>query len=246
MNEATFNIGPGGEMTLDAWLRGGSPHALVVQLPAIRGVGEDEFLLYVAEARRKCCGYKDSLRRHFISRRFGIDGTPSDADALLCEASLVAEITDEFYGVDAIDLTEWLHAPMSGERWHSLVRHIQSSPHTDFVLLARSSFENDVDKLARVIGGMGCMPVEQIRLYPPSGEMLASRMAAEASGSIDGATGLASSLFVAMQEVGSIPNYILAKELGLQAENWVRRGVDPKQAVTAVFEGKGMRFGYQI
>ena len=240
MSDYFFNIGPIGEMTLDMWLEGPSPRCLVVQLPTTHCVGEEEFLLYVATKRHEVRGFKDALNRHFISRRFGAFEAAGDVDAFFDEARRAAEITDQFYGVDAIDMTEWLSVPMKGERWHGLARYIQTSLYTDFVFIVRTDLESEVERLAHAITGMGYLIAECIQLYPPTGDMLAGFMAKEAGGCLDGTVEQARGLFEGMRQSGFVPNYTLARDLAHRAKSAIGRGLDPATAVETAFASVGL------
>ena len=92
MNGNLYNIGPLGEIVMETWLDGPSPQCLVVKLPTMRRVGEDEFLLDLAKERYRRRGFRDAFGRHFISRRFALEGTSWDAEAFLGQAREVAEI----------------------------------------------------------------------------------------------------------------------------------------------------------
>lgn len=240
--QPVYNIGPSGELTLDAWLVGPTPQCLVVSLPTTRAIGEDEFLLDLARYRCAERGFKDSLSRHFISRRFGVEGSPQEAEAFLDQARIAAEITDDFLGVDALDLTDWLSVRMAGERWHSFIRYMQTSPGTDFVLLVRTKSKERVEAVARTIAQSGCLMADVIELYAPTGKMLAQSMTKHAAlppTSLEAAA----SAFESMRALGMEPNYVLARDLALRVSNELRRGLGGEEAVIAAFTSRGITFG---
>ncbi len=235
-----YNLGPAGEIDLEMWLEGPSARCLFVQLPVTRRIGEEEFLLDLARRRKERRGFRDAIGRHFVSRRFGVEGSALDAAAMFAQARVAAEVTDEFYGVDAIDLTEWVGMPKMGERWQAFVRHIQTSPHTDFVFLVRTCNDNNVADLASVITGTGYLIADTIKLYPPTGEMLAEAFVDAATEDLEDGFDRAREMFDSLLASGAEPNYTLALDLAGRASVEARRGLEPEGAVTAAFASRGI------
>ena len=240
---AAYNIGPISAMTLDAWLEGPSPQCLVVRLPATRAIGEDDFLLDVARRRCGQRGFKDSLGRHFISRRFSASGSSQEAEAFLDQARAAAEITDDFMGLDALDMTEWLAVRMAGERWQAFIRYLQTSPATDFVLLARTTSEERIEALVRTVSQGGCLMTDVVELYAPTGQMLAqymTRCAALPAGLAE----KAADAFESLRAQGAEPNYVLARDIALRVAGELKRGLAETDALVAAFSSRGITFGY--
>ena len=84
---------------------------------------------------------------------------------------------------------------MKGECWYYLMQHIQSSPYTDCIFLARTGSRACAERFTHSISRIRYLIVNRVHLYPPTSNVLAERMGEAASVSIDDALGLASLLF---------------------------------------------------
>ena len=151
--------------------------ALLIQLPQHGDIGEDALIAKLAASVyeknvRNGIHRADSHRRHFAHRNFPYAGSPSDVERFRDELEDSAEITNEFYGVDCIDLTGWVGADPSKGGWDTLVHHVQAHPHVDFVFTARCSEKRLADRLAKLLSVSSGIPVEVIALLPPKPVML--------------------------------------------------------------------------
>lgn len=173
-----YNISDGDRDLLSLWKEALDAPALFIQLPRHGDVGEDALISELADATyeknvRNGVHRADSCRRHFAYRNFPYAGSPSDVERFRDELEDRAEVTNEFYGVDCIDLSGWVGMDSSKGGWDTLIHHIQLHPHVDFVFTVRCPERRHADRLASLISVSCGIPVETVALLPPTPEMLA-------------------------------------------------------------------------
>lgn len=176
--EAIYNVSDSDQSLLSLWTEALDAPALLLQLPKHGDVGEDTLIAELAAATyeknvRNGIHRADSRRRHFAHRNFPYAGNPSDVERFRDELEDCAEVTNEFYGVDCIDLTGWIDADHAKGGWDTLVHHVQSHPQVDFVFTARCPEKRHADRLANLISVSCGIPIETVVMLPPTPAMLA-------------------------------------------------------------------------
>lgn len=168
---------------LETWMESSGAPALFLSIPGHGSVGENALVEEIAEAvyrRNVACGIhrEDSRSRHFASRSFPYSCSPSDMSRFRDELDERSEVTDEFFGVDHIDLTAWAGRSAARDEWEALVQHVQSHPGATFVFSARCPNQQAV-KLANHVRLTCRIPVEIVRLLPPTKELLVAETLGE-------------------------------------------------------------------
>lgn len=163
---------------LKTWMESHGAPALFLSIPGHGNVGEQALVREIAEAvysRNVACGIhrEDSRSRHFASRSFPYSCSPSDLSRFRDELDERSEVTDDFFGVDHIDLTAWVGRGAARDEWEELVQHVQSHPHATFVFTARC-YNPQAIKLANHVSLTCSIPIETLRLLPPTQELLAA------------------------------------------------------------------------
>ncbi|WP_455139896.1 hypothetical protein [Thermophilibacter sp.] len=174
----SYNISDKDWNLLSSWAEALDAPALFLRLPGHGDVGEDALIAELADMtyeKNVSNGVHraDSRRRHFARRNFPYAGSPSDVERFRDELEGRAEVTNDFHGVDCIDLTGWVGADPSKGGWDALVHHVQAHPHVDFVFTARCSERRHADRLVSLISVSCGVPVEPISMLPPTPVMLA-------------------------------------------------------------------------
>ena len=162
--------------SIEAWKRSADhrPDILIVA-PALRDVGEQQLIRELALASYQVQGFADSHARHFLSRTFPLRAEKRQYAQFMDEAFDVAEITNGFFGVDNIDLSEWAGAEMElgGTAWRTLTNYVLDHPETDFVFTVFADTPRAADPIVRSIRESCGIAVEVIELEYPNAQMLA-------------------------------------------------------------------------
>ena len=210
---------------LDAWTEVADPPALFLHVPGHGDVGERELMADLADAvyRRNISRgihKEDSRCRHFVTRNFPYGANPGDVAFFMNELGNACSVTNEFFGVDCIDLTSWVGKNPSKGGWETLVHHVQAHPDADFVFFAQCT-EPQASKLADQIRLTCGIPLEIVKLLPPEQNMLV----AETIGSRgdEPVVALLSSWFSNLSESDLEISYALPRALAARA--WML-GVD--------------------
>lgn len=173
--------------SLEVWKHGDLRPDLFVVAPSIRDVGENELIRELAQASYELQGFCDSKRRHFIARSFVRGGSEARYAQFVDEPFDASEITDGFYGVDVIDLTEWVGTTPANDMgdWRRLVDYVTDHPETDFVFLAYADDPKAIDPLVRAIRESCAIAVEVVELAHPTKEALARSFLGSCNGEYD-------------------------------------------------------------
>lgn len=255
MNERC-NVSNGDRALLSLWVDALHAPALFIQLPRHGDVGEDALISELVDATyeknvRNGVHRADSRRRHFAHRNFPYTGSPSDIERFRDELENRAEVTNDFYGVDCIDLTGWVGVDCSKGGWDTLVHHVQSHPHVDFVFTARCPERRHADRLASLISVSCGIPIETVELLPPTPEMLAESIFDEEKDTAPGYDALVAwfeSLETDSLEISyAIPRSVAAKARMLGTDLSDPKGVEELlggYGTTVVGLYKTSRFGF--
>ena len=173
-----YNISERDRSLLEAWICTTDAPALFLRLPEHGNVGEKSLITSLASAVydknvRLGIHRADSPRRHFVCRNFPYNGSRPDVERFRDELELCAEVTNTFYGVDCIDLSEWVGSDSAKGGWSVLSHHVQAHHGVDFVFMARCSDIHRFDRLASLVQTTCGIPVETIQLLAPTAEMIA-------------------------------------------------------------------------
>lgn len=226
------------QMSLDGWMKGGSTHPdILIIAPVIRDVGEQQLIDQLVDAVYSMNGFHDVKRRHVMSRVFPAKGTPKDYDEFLDRPFEVSEITDEFFGIDDIDLSTWADVNVEDhDTWRYLVSHVVSHPETDFVFRV---YTDDVDKACQ-LGRRICqdtgIALEIVQLSLPTPEQLADEFAKESRGEFRELADDVLGGFVSLQEKGKAMNYNFARSLASYALHLLALSDDKQVALNDAFE----------
>ena len=162
--------------SLDAWMisQYARPDIFVVA-PPVRDVGEQQLIEELAQASYRLSGRHDAKRRHFLERPFLSHAPLEEYQRFLDEAFATSEITDEFYGVDNIDLTSWVGEDIGllAEAWAYLVTHVNAHPETDFVFCVYTDEVEAARNIARRIVCDTGLALEWVELSYPGASSLA-------------------------------------------------------------------------
>lgn len=253
---AEFNIADEDHTLLDNWCALIGAPALLLNVPEHGNVGEAELINHLASAvydKNVHCGLHrhDSRQRHFASRNFPYGGSESDYARFKDELEDSAEVTNEFYGIDHIDLTQWVGKDPSRGPWQTLVHHVQSHSTVDFVFSARCAKDAQALKLVDLLRSTCGVPVETVNLLAPTPTMLAGAVlgAMEMSPGFD----CLDAWFADLGRTGVELNYVLAHSLSAkarilgidlsvedEAERFLAAGYG--DAVTGLYEKKRLGF----
>ena len=215
-----FNISKEDAERIDTWSSIVSAPALFLHIPEHGNVGESELVAYLAgRVYEKNVGLgmhrRDSRQRHFASRNFPYGGGEADYIRFRDELEDSAEVSNDFYGIDNVDLTTWVGKDPSKGCWDALVHHVQEHPTVDFVFSARSAEDGQASKLADLVRTTCGVPVEEVALLPPTPEMLARSTFADAE-SAPGYDRLVA-WYRDLGDAGVELNYALARSLSAKA-----------------------------
>lgn len=152
--------------------------AIVLQVPSYGNVGEDDFLGDLCElvyAKNVGAGFhrEDSMRRHYSRCSLPFEGLLDDY-RLFDDALIGANpFSDDFYGLDVIEMTEWVGKTHSGPGWAHLKRHVTLYRDTaDFLFMAKSDDSGKVQVLCESLCD-GCgLSVELVSIARPTPEMI--------------------------------------------------------------------------
>lgn len=171
-----YSVPEESSLSIQAWMESEvmRPDIFIIA-PEIKDVGEQQLIQDLARASYERQGLRDSRARHFLSRAFPFTDSEVAYARFLDEAFDTAEISDEFYGVDNIDLTAWMDIGPNQrpETWRQLTDYVLDHPETDFVF---TCFTDDPHKADSIISSLreSCgIAVEVIELDYPDASMLA-------------------------------------------------------------------------
>lgn len=206
-------------LSLEAWMIGDLRPDLFVVAPSIRDVGERELIRELAQASYSQQGFRDSPRRHFISRTFPRQGSEARYAQFVDEPFDVSEITDGFFGVDVIDLTEWLDANLAAEftTWRRLTDYVIDHPETDFVFIAYTDDAREADPLVRAIRETCAIGIEVVRLDYPSVESLTASFYSQCPGKYLGLEDYVRERISQLCAHGRRPNHSFIKSCALSS-----------------------------
>lgn len=204
----------------------------------IREVGERELIEELAEASYEVQGFRDARRRHFVSRAFPFAGSEAAYARFADRAFDVSEVTDGFYGVDNIDLTEWVGRSLSYERsrWQRLLTHVSDHPETDFVFLAYTRKEEEVHKLVESISSNCGIAIAIVRLDYPTVEGMARAFVAYSPDLFGPHEGYVAERISSMREMGWRLGYASVRSSALSAIYETSMGSEVRSAINAVFD----------
>lgn len=224
--------------SLDTWMRNEStrPDILIIA-PTIRDVGEQQLVAELADAVYQLGGFRDLRRRHVMSRNFPALGTDLDYQRFLDQAFEVSEITDEFFGVDSIDLSSWIDADEeSDDTWRILVSHISSHPETDFVFRVYTDSRDRAMALARRILQDTGIALETVELSLPTAEQLAGEFLAHGKGEFNELESDILARFVSLREENKAMNYGFARSIAAYALHLLSLSDEKRDVVEDAFE----------
>lgn len=232
-----YEVSPETLASIRAWRRSAIRPDLFVMAP-MREVGERELVEELAEASYAAQGFRDSRERHFISRAFPHKGSEHTYARFSDQPHDVSEITDGFYGVDCVDLTEWVGRSLSreGSDWPRLLTHVSEHPETDFVFLAYTEDEQAVSKLMRSLSSNCGIAVELVKLFQPSAARLAAEFVSQGPESFGSCAEYIQERYEEMAELGWHVSLASARASALSALHETSIVGDAREAVRAVFD----------
>lgn len=232
-----YSSSPETMKSLSVWRKSSVRPDLFIMAP-IREVGERELIDELAEASYKVQGFQDAKRRHFVSRTFPFAGSEAAYARFADQAFDVSEITDGFYGVDNIDLTEWVGKSLSSERskWQRLLTHVSEHPETDFVFLAYTSKEDGVRKLIDSISASCGIAIALVKLDYPTVESMARAFVAHAPALFERHEEHVMERILSMREMGWRLGYASVRSSALSAIYESSLSDDVESAIDVVFD----------
>ena len=157
---------------LGLWPETNPRPALVLTIPSIRDVGEEDLIGELASRSYSESGFHDSPHRHFMSRNYPYGGSNEDYSRFVDDPVHVAEITSGFTGVDCIDLTSWLGEDLGLPAWERFLGHIRSWTDSSFLFKAYTDLPVKVDPLVKsIVSGCG-IAVYRVDMAIPKPEQL--------------------------------------------------------------------------
>ena len=226
------------QRSIDTWLNSASARPdIFIVAPSIRDVGEQRLIEQLADASYRLGKYEDLRRRHFILRSFSSMGSEDYYARFLDETFATAEITDEFYGVDAIDLTQWLHKEFDQAQspWHYLIAHITAHPETDFVFIAYTDEPEEAMRIAGRITIDTGIGLQTIQLKSPNAHLLASEFLQQSEGEFSHHDAYIGEQFDALASRGMQMNYGFARSCALYALHQLSVYDDKDKALAKAF-----------
>lgn len=224
--------------SLDTWKRGDLRPDIFIIAPSIRDVGERELIRELARASYELQGFCDSPRRHFISRVFPVRGSETRYAQFIDEPFDASEITDGFFGVDMIDLTEWLGVDLTAAStdWRRLTDYVLDHPETDFVFVAYTDDARLVDPLIRSIRETCAIAIEPVVLDHPSAGGLAASFFSQTSGEFDALEDYVEERIARLCKPGSRPNHSFIKSCALSCLHELAVSGDARSALETTFD----------
>lgn len=237
VNAKAYFSDEGTMRSIRTWRRSSVRPDLFVMAP-IREVGERELIEELAEASYEVQGFRDARRRHFVSRSFPFAGSESAYARFADQAFDVSEVTDGFYGVDNIDLTEWVGKSLRYERskWQRLLTHVSDHPETDFVFLAYTRKEDEVRKLMESISSNCGIAIALVRLDYPTVEGMARAFVAHNPELFEPHEEYVAERISSMRDMGWRLGYASVRSSALSAIYETSMGGDARSAIDAVFD----------
>lgn len=156
------------------WVQAKMCPAIFLVVPSVKHVGEKELTRDLARMVYESAGFSDSPSRHFMSRNYPHGGNPADYAHFYDDSIEAAAITNEFHGVDCIDLTSWVGKDLSSPHWHKLSDYIHEAESTDLVFMVCSDNTNLVDKLENSLVANSGVATLRVTLGQPSPEAIAN------------------------------------------------------------------------
>lgn len=225
--------------SIEAWKRSADhrPDVLIVA-PALRDVGEQQLIRELALASYQAQGFRDAHSRHFLSRTFPKRAEERQYAHFLDESFDVAEITNGFFGVDNIDLTEWVDASLEldDKAWRTLTNYVLDHPETDFVFTVFSDDPRKADPLVRSIRESCGIAVEVIELGYPDVSMLTRAFGERSEHRFAGHTDLVAERIQGMCAKSSRMNYSFIASCALSAIHELAVTGDERKALEGVFD----------
>lgn len=236
MVQVSYNVDVEDGRKLAAWEASLPRPALFLALPPLKNIGEDELIYELATKSYRCNGFSDSFERHFMQRNFPYGGSPGDYEAFLDDARNIAEITDEFFGVDSIDLTDWASKPLGGAMWRRLIHYVRTHGETDFVFTARVDDPEKAEDLVRSIRSECGLAIEIITLHLPLPNALAEAFIECSGGRFAERQDILTEWFGALQKDGRSMNFTFAQTCAFAASYECARTGDERKAFKVLFD----------
>lgn len=224
---------------IESWKQTGDarPEVFIVA-PSIRDVGEQQLIGELTDASYALGRHHDVRRRHFLSRIFPINAAAEVYGDFLDAPFLTAEITDGFFGVDNIDLTQWLGKDIADHsaEWQILLAHINAHPETDFVFCAFTDKEEQAEALiAQIIQDTG-VAIDTVSLsYPGPEELTDEFIATSGREFLDQKTAILSQ-FQTLSRNKKRMNYAFARSCALYALRLLALSDDKDGALAEAFQ----------
>ena len=204
----------------------------------MREVGEGDLIAELTQASYEVQGFRDARRRHFVARTYPYTA-PETAYARLFDQALdVAEITDGFYGIDNIDLTEWVGKPLGYENthWQRLVSYIGDHPETDFAFITYTPDVAAAERIAHAITTSCGIALLIVRLDLPSPEAMARTFVMRNEDAFAEHEAYIAERFAGMLEAGWRMSYANVQASVLSAQHELMVQGDARAAIDTVFD----------
>ena len=236
MTHVPYNVTKEELDLLKAWPTSESKPAVFLTVPTVRDVGERELIDDLCALSYKGAGYSDAMARHRLMRNYPHEGSADDYAHFTDDPILTAEITNEFHGIDCIDLTAWLGQSLDSPFWTKLLNHIRPNGCCSYIFIAYTDRRDLVDELAQSIVSRCGVAVLRVSVMQPTCGALAAAFDAETDGAFSGHIDVVRDWLDNLLEGGKGPNYSYVSTVATMAMYARNTWSNQRTGLTALLE----------
>ena len=236
MTYVPYNI-TGEELELlKAWPTSESKPAVFLTVPAVRDVGERELIEDLCALAYEAAGYVDAPARHRLMRNYPHEGSAEDYAHFTDDPIIAAEVTNEFRGIDCIDLTAWLGQALDSPYWTKFLNHVRPSDYCDYILVAHTDRPELVDEIVQSIMSRCGIAVLRVAVLPPTRDALVAAFMKKSGSSVTGYDALVGDWIDCLLEEGKAPNYSYVSTVATMTTYACDTWASKREGLTALLE----------
>lgn len=207
MTHVPYNITDEDLELLRVWPTSEIKPAVFLTVPVVRDVGERELVDDLCALAYEAAGYADAPARHRLMRNYPHEGSAEDYAHFTDDPIIAAEITNEFHGVDCIDLTAWLGQDLDSPCWVKFLNHVRPNARRSYIFMTYTDRPELVDDLAQSILSRCGLAILRMAVMPPTQEALVEAFMAKTSSAITRYRPLVTNWIERLLEEDKILNY---------------------------------------